>query len=333
IDNQLRGRSGRQGDPGAGKFYLSLEDDLMRIFGSDRIKTIMERFGMEEGQEIEHALVTRAIGTAQKRVEMQNFEIRQHLLKYDNVMNQQREMIYARRRNLIQSEDAEGEIIDSIKSLIEQWVENYDVEGFIDELPRKMFMTLFIPVKREDLEHLSREELAERLFEMAQEQYRRRKKAVGGGGDRLRQIERMIVLRVIDMNWKDYLFSIDQLREGINWRAYGQMDPLIEYQREAFRMFKDLIETIDREVVEHIFKGFVIEEQAVRQVFNIDKSRMVHEEFSSLAHGPLEMENPPAPEERETLPIETIKRISPKVGRNEPCPCGSGKKYKKCCGM
>ena len=330
IDNQLRGRSGRQGDPGSSKFFLSLEDDLMRIFGSDRIKTIMEKLGMEEGQDIQHPLVSRAIGTAQKRVEMQNFEIRQHLLKYDNVMNQQREMIYYRRRAIIQGMDTKEELFAILGSVIDIWTADYEKEGFIEELRKKLFVKLLLPFRTEDLERLTREELSEKIIEAARVHYDRKEKTLGA--ERLRRIEQMIMLGVIDMNWKDYLYNMDQLREGINWRAYGQRDPLVEYQHDAYAMFKDLIETVDGEIASRLFRAYVPEEQAPRKVFKVEKEKFIHEEFSSLGKGG---DAPPAPAHAmpQAPPQEdTFKRQAPKVGRNDPCPCGSGKKYKKCCG-
>jgi len=328
IDNQLRGRSGRQGDPGSSKFFLSLEDDLMRIFGSDRIKLIMDKLGMEEGQDIQHPLVSRAIGTAQKRVETQNFEIRQHLLKYDNVMNQQREMIYERRRMVIRGDDLKDEVLNTLQMVLEDWMQDFEQEDFSDNFRKKLLQKFLISVKPEDLEGLSREELFDKIYSFAKSHYERKQKIVGP--EKTRNIERMIMLMVIDTNWKDYLFNMDQLREGINWRAYGQRDPLVEYQHEAFSMFKDLIATIDEEIIEKLFKSYTFEEQLARGIFKIDNEKFIHEEFSSLSKP--RMEAPPLSQETIDLPRPSYKRNTPKVGRNDPCTCGSGKKYKKCCG-
>lgn len=330
IDNQLRGRSGRQGDPGSNKFYISLEDDLMRIFGSDRIKMIMEKLGMEEGQEIEHPLVGRAIGTAQKRVETRNFEIRQGLLKYDNVMNQQREMIYDRRRAIIKSESLKSEIETALRFAAETWFADFEAEDFIENLRKKLFQKLLISFKREQLENVSRDELSQKVIQAAMEVYDKRGKLMPS--EKRLNIERMVTLSVIDANWKDYLYNIDQLREGINWRAYAQKDPLVEYQHEAFAMFKDLIDTIDQEIVEQVFKSFAAEEMFARKVFNTERETFIHEEFSAMSANPAKpVKRDPMPDIK--IPRDSYKRATPKVGRNEPCPCGSGKKYKKCCGQ
>jgi len=331
IDNQLRGRSGRQGDPGSSKFYLSLEDNLMRIFGSDRIRMIMDRLGMEEGQDIQHPLVSSAIGTAQKRVETQNFEIRQHLLKYDNVMNQQREMIYDRRRSVILGDDNKEEVLHTLESVLDRWLEGYNSEEYLVEFRKKTFLKLLLNFRGEDLEGLSSDEVFQKVYDFAKAQYERKEKILGI--DKTRQIERMIMLGVIDSNWKDYLFNIDQLREGVYWRAIGQRDPLVEYQHEAFSMFKDLIMTIDEEIIERIFKAYAVEEQFQKNVFNVGKEKFIHEEYSALDAPQAASESPvPRGPSRSDAPQETIKRDTPKVGRNDPCPCGSGKKYKKCCG-
>ena len=238
IDNQLRGRSGRQGDPGASKFYLSLEDDLMRIFGSDRIRLIMDKLGMEEGQDIQHPLVSRAIGTAQNRVEMQNFEIRQHLLKFDNVMNQQREMIYSRRRFIILGDQIKDEIFAVLADVIDGWLEEYDQEDFIYDLRKKIFTKLFITFKEDDLIDLSKDDLFNKIYDGAKSHYEKRQQFFDQ--ERMDRFQRMVMLSVIDANWKDYLFNLDRLREGINFRALGQRDPLVEYQHEAFSIFKEL---------------------------------------------------------------------------------------------
>jgi len=328
IDNQLRGRAGRQGDPGSSKFYLSLEDNLMRIFGSDRIKMIMDKLGMEEGQEIQHPIVTSAIGTAQKRVEMQNFEIRQHLLKYDNVMNQQREMIYERRRNIIQGHELKNEIFIALEAVLEDWLEGFEEKGFLEDFRKKLLFKLLMNFKEEDLKGLSRDELFNKVYNNAKAHYERREKIIGT--EKIRHIEHMLMLGVIDANWKDYLFNMDQLREGINWRAYGQRDPLVEYQHEAFVMFKELIRTVDEEIIERLFKSYAVEERFTRHVFKKEKEEFIHKEYSALDSPP---EVPRAiPTQDTSLEHDTYKRKMPKVGRNDPCPCGSGKKYKKCCG-
>jgi preprotein translocase subunit SecA len=331
IDNQLRGRAGRQGDPGSSRFYLSLEDDLMRIFGSDRIKMIMERLGMEEGQEIQHPLVTRAIRTAQKRVETQNFEIRKHLLKYDNIMNQQRELIYARRRNIILEENLKEEVFSILESILGEWLGNWqNEEEFLGDFCRKLRFKFLLNFRAQDFLDISKERLLQKVMEAAKSHYARKEKIVGP--DRTKNLEKMIMLGVIDSNWKDYLFSMDELREGIMWRSYGQKDPLVEYQHEAFAMFTELVSTIDEGIVERLFKTFAVEERFTRGIFKKEEETFVHEEYSALKARPDEKRIPePMPDTR-PAGEETYKREGPKVGRNDPCPCGSGRKYKKCCG-
>ncbi|MFH1791766.1 MAG: SEC-C metal-binding domain-containing protein [Candidatus Omnitrophota bacterium] len=302
----------------------------MRIFGSDRIRGIMDRMGMEEGQDIQHPLVTRAISTAQKRVEMQNAAIRQHILKYDNVMNQQREMIYSRRRYIILGGDLKEEVFNTVSAVFDNWLAGYESEDFLSGLRMKLLLKTLITFREDELKGLDKEELLAKINRAARELYGKKEDIIGS--DKVRHIERMVMLGIIDMNWKDYLFNIDQLREGINWRAYGQRDPLVEYQHEAFAMFKNFIETIDEEIVERLFKTFAVEEHFTRRVIGTGREKFIHDGFSALAAG--SDRGIPAPVSRHEmdLPQETVKRPADKVGRNDPCPCGSGKKYKKCCG-
>ncbi|MBF0216914.1 MAG: preprotein translocase subunit SecA [Candidatus Omnitrophica bacterium] len=341
IDNQLRGRSGRQGDPGSSRFYLSLEDDLMRIFGSDRIKAIMNHLGMEEGEVIENPLVTRAVATAQKRVEGQNFEIRKHLLKYDDIMNRQREIIYTRRRMILTSEDLREEFLEcfsvSAESLLLKWDEDPDTATLIKNIMYKYVMS----VKEDEIEKLYAKDILALLTQKAGDLYSMREKLIGK--DRLRDIEKMIMLSVIDSNWKEYLREIDDLREGISWRAYAQKDPFVEFQHEAFGMFQELMSKIDEQVAERLMKISLMEEQFKKRMMGQDRTVYEHKEFSALSA-------PGAPRDEDggetgggrpgrpsgmphgEAPV-TIKRDAPKVGRNDECPCGSGKKYKKCCGV
>jgi preprotein translocase subunit SecA len=331
IDNQLRGRAGRQGDPGSSGFYLSLEDDLMRIFGSDRIKMIMERLGMEEGQEIQHPLITRAIRTAQRRVETQNFEIRKHLLKYDNVMTQQRELVYARRRHVISEGALSAETFDILEGVLDDWLLNReDTEGYLAEFCGKLRIKFLLNFHPEDFSSLKNEETIKKVLESARSHYAKKEKMLGE--EKARMLEKMVFLGVIDSNWKDYLFNVDQLREGIMWRSYGQRDPLVEYQHEAFAMFADLIKTIDEEIAERLFKTFAVEERFTEGVFKREDETFIHEGYSALEKSP-EAKNIPShmPDMRPGKDT-TYKRKTPKVGRNDPCPCGSGLKYKKCCG-
>ena len=332
VDNQLRGRAGRQGDPGSSGFYLSLEDDLMRIFGSDRIKMIMERLGMEEGQDIQHPLITRAVRTAQKRVEMQNFEIRKHLLKYDNIMNQQRELIYSKRRSAILEENLSEEVFGMLDGILEEWLRNWEnSEEYLEEFCKNLRLRFLLNFHPRDFSSLSADEAAKKITNLARSNYAKKENMLGA--EKLRNIEKMVMLGVIDSNWKDYLFNIDSLREGIMWRSYGQRDPLVEYQHEAFGMFTDLMGTIDGEIVERLFKTFAVEERFRRGVFRMENETFVHEEYSALEKPARSAEGLPSPMP-DTRPgkDDTYKRDMPKVGRNDPCPCGSGRKYKKCCG-
>ncbi|MBL7157276.1 MAG: preprotein translocase subunit SecA [Candidatus Omnitrophica bacterium] len=338
VDNQLRGRAGRQGDPGSSRFYLSLEDNLMRIFGSDRIKMIMERLGMEEGQEIEHPLVTRAIRTAQKRVETQNFEIRKQLLKYDNVMNQQRELIYFRRRHAILEDSLKEDIFAILEGILEGRLANpSENEEYLKNFCRNLRFKFLLNFHPENFSGLSKEEIIKKVIELSKLHYAKKEKILGE--EKTQNLEKMITLGVIDSNWKDYLFSMDQLREGIMWRSYGQKDPLVEYQHEAFAMFGNLINTIDEDIVERLFKTFAIEEKFTQRVFKSEEETFIHEEYSALEGLPQPLgEGPPKPPMPDAMPDTrpgrdaTHRRKTPKVGRNDPCPCGSGRKHKKCCG-
>lgn len=342
IDNQLRGRSGRQGDPGSSKFYLSLEDDLMRIFGSDRIKGIMEHLGMEEGQDIQHPFITKAIETAQKRVESHNFEIRKHLLDYDNVMNRQREVIYEERRKVLFGEDMKGYIVEIMEEVLDGALDTYvsekasadqwDFEGL-----RQYVESRFgIRVNVAQLEEMRRPDVKDTILEAMKAAYEEKERELGPG--MTRHLERMVLLQVVDTRWKDHLYAMDSLREGIGLRAYGQRDPLIEYQHEAYAMFMDMIDRIKEETVEYLFKiKAVSQEERAASVFDPSKQRLQHEEKVQFQDVPAEEG---ALEEASSyagqLPqqkVETYHREAPKVGRNDPCPCGSGKKYKKCCGQ
>jgi len=323
IDNQLRGRAGRQGDPGSSRFYLSLEDDLLRIFGSERIRKVMDRLGMEEGEPIEHKLVTRAIATAQKRVEAHNFEIRKHLLEYDDVMNKQREVIYGMRREILEGESQEETIQewteDVTTGLLDLYAsedahpEDWDPRGLDEALHRQFDLRL--PGEAQHGEVTSREGLEGVVRRAVEERYRAREKAVGA--DAMRSLERMVMLQVIDTQWKDHLLSMDHLKEGIGLRGYGQRDPLTEYKREAFDLFQEMVDRIKTTVVEWLFKVEVVQESAPAP-----RPRPWVEARESRG----EVADPVA------APRPAVRNASgQKVGRNDPCPCGSGKKYKKCC--
>ncbi|KPK38062.1 MAG: preprotein translocase subunit SecA, partial [Omnitrophica WOR_2 bacterium SM23_29] len=339
IDNQLRGRAGRQGDPGSSRFYLSLADDLLRIFGSDRIKLIMDKLGMEEGQEIEHPWVTRAIETAQKRVESHNFEIRKHLLEYDNVMNKQREVIYGERRAMLEGKDLKGHIFEMIEDILDSAMDLYlnekihrdewDINGFSEWL-RTKYAT---PLSKKDSEFLkmSREEIRSGLSEMINKSYEERERTFGV--EVMRHIEKTILLDMIDSKWKDHLYAMDILKEGIGLRAYGQVDPLIEYKNEAYAMFQEMIGKIKEEAIEFIFNVHAVREERPRGVFESVQREFIHPELQPLAARRPQPTGiiPPGSAAGPTKQAP-VQRQTPKVGRNDPCPCGSGKKYKKCCG-
>jgi preprotein translocase subunit SecA len=330
IDRQLRGRSGRQGDPGSSRFFLSLEDDLMRLFGSDRIAGVMDKLGVGEGEVIQHGMVTKAIERAQKRVEMQNFSIRKHLLEYDDVMNQQREVIYDRRSAALEGENLKDEILELIETIVankidqycdaRQYPENWNLEGLTEEL-RQNFL-LEIKFKKDDIPNLKHDELKEKLTNAVKGIYEEKERTLGE--DLMRKLERFAVLQVIDQKWKDHLYEIDQLKEGISLRAYGQRDPLIEYKREAYRMFTELVDRIDEEAVSLIYKLQVTEPRVEKK----ERPAQVTEEHQPTVGMGFQAQAAPEAIPGKRAPV----KVGKKVGRNDPCPCGSGKKYKKCCG-
>ena len=361
IDNQLSGRSGRQGDPGANRFYLSLEDDLMRIFGSDRIKGIMDRLGMEDGEVIENPLVTRAISTAQRRVEGQNFEVRKHLLKYDNVMSQQREVIYRRRRMVLMMEELKNEFFECLCVGLESVLESAEDElPDLEKIAKQVMYKYALNIKQLVSERMTAKEIMDLVVEKAKTSYAAREKFIGK--ERLGEIEKMVMISVIDSNWKDYLREVDDLREGISWRAYAQKDPLIEFQHEAFKMFTELIIKVDEEIAERIMKISAMEEQYQKSVFEPGNEILEHKEYSAIGESSSGQDevygkgmdtlttasgNTMPEGVRAGYPRSRVKpgmtregarmtgdhgQSGKKVGRNEPCPCGSGKKYKKCCG-
>jgi len=328
IDNQLRGRSGRQGDPGSSRFFLSLEDDLMRLFGSDKISGIMEKLGMEEDVPIEHPLVTRSIESAQKKVEGRNFEIRKQLLDFDNEMEYQRKVIYEQRRMVLESKDVKEHILEMVKDTIENILHNYtnkeiypeewDWSGLKDHVMQIFSISLVIP--EEEIPKLSISKLRDILIEKAFEIYESREKEFTS--PLMRQIETMIVLRVVDREWKDNLRRLDELKQGIGLRAYGQKDPLMEYHFEAHNMFQDMINSIKEEVVKFIYKVRLKKEesQGVHQARRETPAPMVS---SQTKKSPFV--------KRKGVGREEGKKKK-KIGRNDPCPCGSGLKYKHCCG-
>jgi preprotein translocase subunit SecA len=328
IDNQLRGRSGRQGDPGSSRFYLSLEDDLLRIFGSERISSIMGRLGMEEDQPIEHRLVTRAIENAQRRVEAHNFEIRKHLLEYDNVMNQQREVIYSQRREVLAGEDLRETIIEMTEELAEDIVdqfadeklhpEDWDLKGMQDTL-HQQFPFRWPPLPQGQ-DGVGRDQLKGWVIQEAKTYYQKKKEEefVNLPFD----IEKEIMLQSVDHHWKDHLLAIDQMKEGIGLRGYGQKDPRIEYQKEAYQMFLEMLDRIKRDTVEKLFAIQIAKEEKAKEM------KVERKQTFILSRGGAEQG---AGGETEDGKGVTVRREGKKVGRNDPCPCGSGKKYKRCC--
>jgi len=345
IDRQLRGRSGRQGDPGSSRFYLSLEDDLMRLFGSDRLGRIMDRLGVEEGEVITHPMVTKAIERAQKRVEMQNFAIRKNTLEYDDVMNSHREVIYDRRLAALERPSIKEEILELIESVLEnliekycpekEYPENWDLAGFQAEV-RHIYL-LMTEFKKEDIPSLTRERLLEQVKKAVMTFYEQRERLYGD--DIMRRLEKYAVLITIDRHWRDHMYEMDQLRTGIGLRAYGQRDPKIEYKREAFRLFSEMIETIDKEIIGMVFKIRVnLPEKSREERRREAKKRemeAIHRNTVGMGFGSASQteEASPMAEASRRGKAKPIKREGRKVGRNDPCPCGSGKKYKKCCGI
>jgi preprotein translocase subunit SecA len=338
IDRQLRGRSGRQGDPGSSRFLLSLEDDLMRLFGSDRIANVMNRLGAQEGEVIVHPLITRSIEKAQKRVENQNFSIRKRLLEYDNVMNQQREIIYHRRSIALKGEDPKKEVIEILDDFVQTRIDEiipgraHPEDWNLDQISELIgsVIPVDIPKLQKNIYSMTREDLVEFIKKVALDIYELKEARIGP--DRMQIFERFIILRIIDEEWKDHLYEMDMLKEGIHLRAYGQKDPLIEYKREAYMMFESLIDRINEKTLNLLWKFQVPEEQDFRgHRIPQQQMRTVHESAVNLGYGSAE-ETDIQKASRERSDKQQPVKVGQKVGRNDPCPCGSGKKYKKCCG-
>jgi preprotein translocase subunit SecA len=381
IDNQLRGRAGRQGDPGSSRFYLSLQDDLMRIFGSDRISGLMQKLGMEEGVPIEHGMVTKAIERAQKQVEAQNFSVRKHLLEYDDVMNKQRENIYGLRRQILEGsikltdENDQEEVLGTreyltmlAEDLVDSSVETFaprqaDFETWdLDALKREMTRIFAIDTASLDFSNLTSDEIRDLLWERIQKSYADKEGIVGR--EILQRVERDVMLQVVDVEWKDHLYSLDHLKEGIGLRGYGQRDPLVEYKKESFGLFQGMKDRVDERTVNYLWSirpvlsdeadgGVAVpaprrpapRPPAARRaplVFN-DPSAETTSAFAGAPKQQPAFAGSPSASGRSTAPaparvggddaaVKTVRRDEPKVGRNDPCPCGSGKKYKKCHG-
>jgi len=332
IDRQLRGRSGRQGDPGTSRFYLSLEDDLMRMFGSERIAPMMMKLGLEKGEAIVHPWMTKTVEQAQKRVEAYNFEIRKQLIKYDEVMNQQREIIYNYRKTVLKGYDIKFEIIDMMKDTIAEEInrevgddpypENWPLENIISWVKNN----LNVDIDREELidGRLNLARVIENGENILVKKYELREEDMGS--ENLRDIERRSLLSVVDDLWRDHLHEMDLLKEGIGLRAYAQKDPLIEYKKESFRLFQDLVSDINRSVTKKVFTTFLISSEELQSLIKMGK--LQHASTSAFQRP----EKPAKPEEANEVQKIKPRTVEVKIGRNEPCPCGSGKKYKKCCG-
>ncbi len=337
IDNQLRGRAGRQGDPGSSRFFLSLEDDLMRIFAGDKVKALMQRLGMEKGVAIESRMVSKRIESAQKSVEGRNFESRKHLLEYDDVMNKQRETIYGLRRQLMEEPDqreylmgdppSSGVALDLLSDLTKQYLnpetppEDWDVENY--KIQIKTIYDLDADSEGINFEKFTSEEVTDTIWEKLKVKYAQKEKQIGA--EAMRTYERIIMLNIIDAQWKDHLLSLDHLKQGIGLVGYGQKDPLVEYKKQSFDMFQEMLDRIDTSTIRSLFNLQVVAEQPPETL----RQRRARRSTSMTFTGP---HQGAASAGEEDGKVKTVVRDQPKVGRNEPCPCGSGKKYKKCHG-
>ena len=339
IDNQLRGRAGRQGDPGSSRFFLSLEDDLMRIFAGDKVKALMQRLGMEKGVAIESKMVSKRIAAAQKSVEGRNFEARKHLLEYDDVMNKQRETIYGLRRQLMEEPDQReylmgdppqaGVAYDLLSDLTTQYLnpevsqDDWDIDNY--KIQIKTIYDFDADREGLDIPNMSSQEVTDVIWERLKVKYEGKEQQIGP--EAMRTYERIIMLNIIDAQWKDHLLSLDHLKQGIGLVGYGQKDPLVEYKKQSFDLFQEMLDRIDTTTIRSLFNLQVVSEQAPE---NLQQRRMARRPASLKFTGP---NQGAAPAGEEDGKVKTVVRDQPKVGRNEPCPCGSGKKYKKCHGI
>ena len=333
IDNQLRGRSGRQGDPGVSRFYLSLEDPLMRLFASDRVKNLMRSMGMEHGEAIEHRMVTNAIVKAQRKVEGRNFDIRKHLLEYDDVANDQRQVIYQQRNDLLEDADISDVITNVREDVMDQCISNYippmsieeqwDIAGLEKVLTNEF--TTPVPLQQwlDEDTRLDEETLRARIIESVQASYASRYAHVG---DQMREVERQIMLQVLDNLWKEHLASMDQLRQGIGLRAYAQKNPKQEYKRESFALFEGLLDNIKYETIRYLSHIEVATREDMERLEQQRREEQKGREYQHAAAAGIDDESAAA------APVQQPQRRGPKVGRNDVCPCGSGKKYKQCHG-
>jgi preprotein translocase subunit SecA len=329
IDNQLRGRSGRQGDPGSSRFYLSLEDDLLRIFGSGRLTSIMDKLGMEEDEPIEHAMISKAIENAQRKVEGHNFDIRKHLLEYDDVMNKQREVIYSQRREVLERENIADIVSDMMDDLMDKTLASFIDErkhpedwdwAFFEERAAELFRIQPGWTQTFEREGVTPDRLREKFREEIDSSYRKQKEQ--NGEEQMQQLERMLLLQVVDTLWKEHLLNMDHLKEGIGLRGYGQKNPLDEYKREAFTMFQNMVETVKEQTVTNLMYIRIVREDEVARLEEEQRRKREEElEQARIVSSSTEEDGQ-----------KTVRREEDKIGRNALCPCGSGLKYKKCCG-
>ncbi|MFA4923805.1 MAG: SEC-C metal-binding domain-containing protein, partial [Ignavibacteriaceae bacterium] len=321
--------SGRQGDPGTTKFFLSLEDDLMRLFGSDRIASVMERMGIQEGEVIEHSLITKSVERAQKKVEENNFSIRKRLLEYDNVMNQQREIIYTRRNRALQGDRLKNDIMEYLHETVGEIVARYFEDVNAEKIKEEVLQNFLVEVKLEpeEFESLGENGITNRIIAAVKDFYVRKEEMLGV--DLLARIERYSVLSVIDNRWKEHLREMDDLKEGIGLRAYGQKDPLLEYKSEAFTLFVELLNQIRNEIVSFCFKFFPQAPEELQERKRPARGRIIETKQNTEGIGLHGSGGDGQPVQvGKSQPI----RVEERVGRNDPCPCGSGKKYKHCHG-
>jgi preprotein translocase subunit SecA len=348
IDNQLRGRAGRQGDPGSSKFFLSLDDDLMRIFGSGRMQSWMSKLGVKEGEVIMHPWVTRSISSAQKRVEGRNFEVRKHLKEYDDVMNLQRGVVYGLRQRALRGEDLKAVILEQSEIYLEEAIlkhtegkggpDSWNLEGLYGELMTSCGSTY--RVTPEQLGGITQKTLYEGILADIAQRYE--EKSLRLGDPTMRAFERSVMLMVIDNLWKDHLYEMDHLKGGVQYTAYGQKNPLFEYQRQGRKMFEEMMNTLAHEVIGYVFRLERVE--APQDRMGLSRAHLVHGEYDAFSEPRVEgvaagpMGQPPAERQMITTregsaPVQRQPvRATQAVGRNDPCPCGSGKKYKKCHG-
>ena len=327
IDNQLRGRSGRQGDPGSSQFYLSLEDDLMRLFGSDRISWVMERFNFPDDLPIQHPIINRSIENAQRQVEARNFEIRKHVLEYDDVMNKQREVIYAKRRKILEEQSLKDEALNMVRDVVERTIDVYinpndypenwnlkELGSYISSVFSKDIINDYISSKKISTDKLDYRKLKQEIVSRATKLYDEREEELTS--PIMRKLEKIVMLNVIDNRWREHLLDMDYLKEGIGLRAIGQRDPLVEYKHETYNLFKELLEEIKTDIIKFIFNARVVTKD--------EQDKMRERAYKNITT------NRPQVSSSHSKKLEPV-RVK-KIGRNDPCPCGSGKKYKKCCG-